>query len=49
MYRMAHNKQIMSLAGTQTRARLRHFCTRVCAPYLEVGMTPFVNPERVLS
>ena len=36
MYRMAHNKQIMSLAGTQTRARLRHYCTRVYAPYLEV-------------
>ena len=26
----------LPLAGTQTRARLRHYCTRVCAPYLEV-------------
>ena len=39
VYRPQPNKQIMSLAalaGTQTRARLRHYCTRVCAPYLEV-------------
>ena len=36
---LQYNKQIMALAaapGTQTRARLRHYCTRVCAPYLEV-------------
>ncbi|OES33519.1 hypothetical protein BFV94_0535 [Alteromonas macleodii] len=26
----------LPLAGTHTRARLRHYCTRVCAPYLEV-------------
>ena len=26
----------LTLAGTQTRARLRHYCTRVSAPYLEV-------------
>ncbi|MDO6569306.1 DUF6429 family protein, partial [Alteromonas sp. 1_MG-2023] len=26
-----------SLAGTQTSARLRHCCRRVCAPYLEVS------------
>ena len=32
-------KQIMSLAGTQTRARLRHYRTHVCAPYLEVSTT----------
>ena len=29
-------KSLASLAGTQTRARFRHYCTRVCAPYLEV-------------
>ena len=37
---VATNKPINALtsfAGTQTRARLRHYCTSVCAPYLKVS------------
>ncbi len=39
---------LAALAGTQTRARLRHYCTRVCAPYLEV-ILPRMNRLQALN
>lgn len=45
-----YNKRLwhsLPLAGTQTCARLRHFCTHVCAPYLEVTTVRFWHKAEI--
>ncbi len=47
-----YNKRLwhsLPLAGTQTCARLRHFCTHVCAPYLEVTTVRFWHNSEVFA
>jgi hypothetical protein len=51
MGRVTLTNTLNRFAGTVTRGLCRfapNFSPRITAPYVGVGMTPFVNPERAL-
>ena len=48
-WQLTKNHVVCRRAGAQTAKRLCHCRLPVCAPYLGIGMTPFVNPKRVFS